>query len=197
MKMKKLLLGITALSGLLTVSASFAVALAPVNRLGYIAPGASATVVCGASRFFAGATPNTPVSQEPPIGGLQTDFLITNTDIRPLLITKIEVYDMTRANAQPIATYTPPMVPPPSLDPADPAFKWTLAAHATTRLSREAVLLPNQIAMPALLWNTVVFTVKAANSKVRMLSPLVYSDYAELSPSNAIIDRIRTPCVIR
>jgi hypothetical protein len=196
MKMKKLLLGMTALSGLLTVSASFAVALAPVNRLGFIPAGASATVVCSASRFFPGAPPGTMVKDEA-AGGLQTDFLITNTDNKKLMITKIDVYAMT--TGMPIASYTPPAPPPASADPADPVFKWTLAPHATTRLSHEAVLPPNQVANPALLWNTVVFTIQAP-ATVRILSPLVYSDYAEFktpATGGTIIDRIRTPCVIR
>ena len=71
MKMKKLLLSIAALAGLLAASASFA--LTPINRLGYIPPNTTATAVCSASRFFPGAPPGTMVKDELP-GGLQTDF---------------------------------------------------------------------------------------------------------------------------
>jgi hypothetical protein len=201
MKMNKSLLSITALAGLLTASVSFAAA--PTNRLGYIDANTTARAVCGASRFFPGGSPGTLV-QDKLAGGLLSDFLITNTSNKTLAITQIDVYEMNTSKL--IVSYTPSSVqqPLPSVNPADPAFKWSLAPNATTRLSHEATLPPSQVVNPFVLWNTVVFTIKAADDS-RILAPLVYSDYAEYMKSpvpdattnGQIIDRIRTACVYR
>ncbi|MFI3119505.1 MAG: hypothetical protein QX203_05970 [Methylococcaceae bacterium] len=195
MNMKKSLLSLTAIVGLLSASVGFAVM--PNNRSGYIDANTSATVDCSASRFFPGAPPGTTVENEQ-AGGLQTDFLITNiSENKTLMITQVNVYAMTTGAV--IASYTPPSPPPPSSDPSDPVFKWKLKPHETTRLFKEAVLPPQEVANPNLLWNSVSFTVKAGND-TKILAPMVYADYAEYKTpalGGAIIDRIRANCVYR
>lgn len=194
MKMKKLLLSITALAGLVGANASYAA------KIGIINAGTSATAICSASRFFPGGTPG-PLVQDKLAGGLLTDFLIMNSDAKPLQITQIDVYAM---NGTKIVSYTPANTVPASINAADPVFQWTVAPHATTRLSHEAVLPLTQVVNPALLWNSVVFKVKAANYS-RMVAPLVYSEYAEYAKSpvpdkitnGLIIDRIRSACEYR
>lgn len=193
MKVKKSLLCFTAMAGLFSASTGFAVT-APPNRLGYIPANTTATVFCSASRFFPGSPPPTIVSNEA-VGGLETNFLITNTSGNTSLkITKIDVYGMTGAW---ITTLTPGS---PITTPAgDPAFKWKLAPHETTRLPNQATLPPLQQSKPELLWNNVVFTVKSASGS-KILAPLLYSDYIErATPLNGggVLDRIRADCVYR
>lgn len=193
MKMKKSLLGLTVLAGLLNASAGFAGVALP-NRLGYIPAHTSATVLCSASRFFPGSPATTIVSNEA-VGGLETNFLITNTSGNTALkINKIEVYGMTGAW---ITTLTPGS--PIATPVGDPAFKWKLAPHETTRLPHEATLPALQQSKPELLWNNIVFTVASADGS-KIIAPLVYSDYIEkATPLNGggVLDRIRADCVYR
>jgi hypothetical protein len=191
MTIKPSLFAVTAIAGLLS---SLSFAGTPTNTLGYIDPGTSVTAVCSASRFFPGALPGNPISSGLP-GGLQTDFIITNSDNRTLSISKIDVYAM---NGRQIATYSKGATLPGNSD--NPAFKWDLAGHETTVLSKEAVLPPNEISIPTVLWHTVVFTLKARNPTAKIFAPLVFSDYAEYKKpldGGTIIDRIRASCVYR
>ncbi|MFI3158455.1 MAG: hypothetical protein QX199_20115 [Methylococcaceae bacterium] len=193
MKMKKSLLCFTTMAGLLSVSVSFAGTPLP-NRLGYIPASTTATVLCSASRFFPGSPPPTIVANEA-VGGLETNFLITNTSGNTALkITKIEVYGMTGAW---ITTLTPGS--PITTPVGDPAFKWKLAPHETTRLPHEATLPAAQQSKPELLWNNVVFTVASVDGSA-ILAPLVYSDYIEKATpliGGGVLDRIRADCVYR
>lgn len=189
--MKKLIIGLTALAGLMGASAS--IADVP-NSLGYIAPNKTATIYCGASRFFPGSPPTTIVANEK-VGGLETNFLITNTsDDKSLEIVKIDIYAIT---GDLISRLTPnSTIPTPE---GDPFFKWVIAPHETTRLPHEATLPLAQTSKPFLLWNNVVFTVKNAG-RGSILAPMVFSDFIEKelpSLGGNVLARVRADCVNR
>lgn len=189
--MKKLILGITALAGLVSAVASHAEV---PNSLGYIAPNKTATIYCGASRFFPGSPPTTIVANER-VGGLETNFLVTNTsEDKTLEIVKIDIYAMT---GQLISRLTPrSIIPTPD---GDPFFKWTIAPHETTRLPNQATLPLTQQSKPYLLWNNVVFTVKNAGPG-SILAPMVFSDFIEKelpSLGGNVLARVRADCVYR
>lgn len=189
--MKNLILGMTAVVGLASASASFAEV---PNSLGFIAPNKTATVYCGTSRFFPGSPPTTVVANEK-AGGLETNFLVTNTsDDKTLEIVKIDVYTM---QGDLVSRLTPrSIIPTPA---GDPFFKWTLAPHETTRLPNQAVLPLTQQSKPYLLWNNVVFTVKNAG-RGSILAPMVFSDFIEKelpSIGGNVLARVRADCVYR
>lgn len=196
MKMKSSLLGMTAIAGLLATSVGIAANPASLlpNKLGFIPENSSAEITCSASRFFPGSPPPTIVANEA-VGGLETNFLITNTSANDnLKIVKIDIYGFT---GKWITTITPGS---PIATPAgDPKFKWKLAPFETTRLPHEATLPAMQQSKPELLWNSVIFTVKSANGS-RMLAPLVYSDFVEKqipAIGGGILARIRSECAYR
>jgi hypothetical protein len=194
MKMKKSLLCLTAVtSGLLISSLSFA-GTVPTNRLGYISAKTNGTFYCSASRFFPGSPPTTIVKDERQ-GGLETDFLITNTSsTKSLNITKIDIYGMTGAL---ITTLMPTSII--DTPQGSPVFKWTLAPFETTRLPHEATLPMMQQSKPELLWSNVVFTVKSADDR-EIIAPMAYSDFVEkATPANGggVLSRLRADCTYR
>ncbi len=193
MKMKKLLLGMTVVASVINVHTVFAEPLP--NTLGWIPAGGAATVYCSASRFFPGSPPTTLVKVEA-VGGLETNFLITNTAaLKTLAIAQIDVYGMTTGAL--ITTLKPGSdIRTPT---GQPAFKWSLAPYETTRLPNQATLPLTQQSKPDLLWNNVVFTVKNTYD-TPMPAPLVYSDYVEKATpklGGGVLARIRADCVYR
>ncbi len=194
MKMKKSLLCFTVAAGLLLSSSISFAGAAPTNRLGYIPAKSTATVYCSASRFFPGSPPPTIVKDEKQ-GGLETNFLITNTSSTSSLeITQVEVYGMTGAL---ITTLSPTSTV--STPEGSPEFKWVLSPFETTRLPHEATLPLMQQSKPELLWDNVVFTVKSTDNK-QILAPMLYSDFIEYAtPANGggVLARIRADCTYR
>lgn len=190
--MKITYIHLLAMLGFMHISGSFAAASVD-NILGYIPAKSSAIIFCSSSRFFPGSPANTLVENERK-GGLETNFLITNTSETDVLnISKVDVFAMTSGalltNLSPSSVVRTPAGFPP--------FKWVLAPHETTVLPQDLVLPPKQQSKPDLLWNNVVFTVKNTNN-VPILAPMVFSDYVEYATpelGGGVLARIRADCV--
>lgn len=196
MKIKKLLLFVGALSGLVAANTSSA------EPQGTMAMIKTAKIICTGS--LTGDVPLVTVVGAGQQKGIESSWLITNTSYTDsLAITKIDSYGM---DGKLIVSLTPDTAPTLETDTGG-FFKWTVKPYQLVRFPHDYSMIypvdgvggtdPNLVR-----WYNVVFTVQSATPGAMISAPLAVAAMVERTedltalptPTHFVLSRTRNEC---